>query len=340
MLYKIQSIIDSGSFANVYLLKCLPKNVINNNDDDDNNNDNNDSGCGGGVNIVENDKLNISDPQDNLNKFLKLDIENHTIKNTPTDKIILKHGTIPYVEKEFLYSLQTSCPDFIVHFLGHISHGIFTNEISLLFEYADCNLQYYFDEKILRTFKHNNIEYKNFLKNCKIFFDNVLEFLNDNNYVYGDWKLENILVFYRQTHSNSINNTKLKLTDFGSLMKMNEKITNLKNLNIMYSSPMLSNLHDEITPNHFDDIKSVCWLFWTLNNKKLPWEYLNLNYQNDVELEKILLEIDKMKLNLFKNYFFNVSECVYWPNYNTNDLVKVNENTKKIEFLNFNLLNN
>ncbi|CAF0838835.1 unnamed protein product [Brachionus calyciflorus] len=230
--------------------------------------DNNES-----LNIVENDKLNISVPQENLNKFLKLNVENHTTK--------------------------------IVNFLGHISHGIFTNEISLLFEYADCNLQYYFDEKNLHTFKHDNIEYKNFLKNCQTFFDNVLDFLNDNNYVYGDWKLENILVFYSQTSSNNIN-TKLKLTDFGSLMKMNEKITNLKNLNIMYSSPMLSNLHDEITPSHFDDIKSVCWLFWTLNGKKLPWESLNLNYKKDVELEKILIEIDIMKLNLFNNYFFNV----------------------------------
>lgn len=272
----IKKFLNSGSCAKIYLAEETPSN--------DNNN------------VIEKISSKI---EKNINKTIYFNFykENSFLPGT---QIIIKSGQIPEEEIKFLKNVQDV--NFFIKILGELNFGIFNDEKAICLEYVEFDLNLYYNKNI----KNNNDKnYKQtFLEKISYFFINVLDYFKKNNQIYGDWKFENILV---DTNEN------FKLTDFGSIMKNNKKIQNLKNINILYSSPYISQRLTEIIPNFADDYKSVSYIFWNLNGNELPWSYVysqNVFCEND--LIKKIYEIDKMKLDFF-DFFLDTSDCIYWP---------------------------
>jgi serine/threonine protein kinase len=108
----------------------------------------------------------------------------------------------------------------------------------------------------------------------KKFFENVLEFLSKLNIVYCDWKPSNILDF---------GNNHFKLTDFGSCLQKNHRVTHPNNIKPLYCSPYFMNLYDgmQITPKTRDDVIGIAYVYLWLKNVILPWAYYEPKKENN-----------------------------------------------------------
>lgn len=271
--YKIIKIIGTGSNAKVYSIKLCEENKS-------------DSG-------VANKVMNVYDHR----------------RLEPTDKIslILKKGTMDKAEIDFLKfffkpeneSLRLESINFINHMIAEaiFDQGIFESDTGLIFEEANCDLNKMFEDC-------NSLLDVAILKRLAIFFNKVLIFFEKIKIVYGDWKLENILVFYKEREM-----PRFKLTDFGSIMKVDEQILNENKINFQYKSP---NFYSKrFTPTIYDDFKSVCYIFWTLNGLQLPWEFCSSNcYEEDLK-DVILHTQFKKYLNQLNG--LDISKCKFWP---------------------------
>jgi serine/threonine protein kinase len=157
-----------------------------------------------------------------------------------------------------------------------------------------------------------------------VFFKNIFIFLINQGIVYTDWKFDNILLFFTENPNKQLFNNieHVKLTDFGSILKNNVKIKNVNNINPFFSSPFLNKVFDFITPTHFDDFKSVCYMLFCLNAKKLPWSLINISKKLDRKdffctLQSSFYDITFQKLNP-DIYFLDTSDCLYWPSQEEN----------------------
>lgn len=205
-------------------------------------------------------------------------------------------------------ALQKKVNSFIVELIGTIDYGI-TNR-GIILELAQCNFNDMYFEKTGSLITHDQFgghaAYIKFLKHMETFFINVLEFLKASSLVYCDWKFDNILCF----HINPKDDPQIKLSDFGSVLSANIATVNPHNINQLYCSPNLASCQKYITPQYSDDYKSVSFLFYKLNGKRLPWEIeYNVQVAGDVTgvlaLTTLLKVMDLTKLK-FKG-------LPYWP---------------------------
>lgn len=224
-------------------------------------------------------------------------------------QVVLKHGYIPLIELEFLRSINynDTIKNLIAIHICEIKNGIHETDIGLVFEKAICDMNVIIE-------RNNKIIDKNFLIKCEMFFNEILFYFKKKNIVYGDWKFENILIYSEidDILNLNFNNITIKLTDFGSIMKCGEKTENKKNVNIYYGSPFLSHIYDYIQPKFCDDYKSVCYLFYELNLKKLPWKCISSKFISNENFEEKILLITSMKYDLI-NYDLDLKNLTYWP---------------------------
>ena len=102
-----------------------------------------------------------------------------------------------------------------------------------------------------------------------------------------DWKPDNIL----------IQNDKLKLTDFGSCLRLNEEVDNPENINVIWSSPnMMPFMNKKIKPTRQDDMISICYMCLWLMNINLPWKYIRPECTCKKDLELVYLIIWQLKV--------------------------------------------
>lgn len=242
-----------------------------------------------------------------------------------------------FTEIQFLKkALDDKKNAFIVKILGDLfdSSEIFRRENGYCMERAMFSLDSFLFESNYRVKQSfisngNQDEYRNFLKRCERFFTNCLDYLKQKRIVYCDWKFENILCFATpttttlglastsssQTPKQILNNLHLKLADFGSIQSFNTPIKNPQNINIVFTSPNLSPVLNEICPIYKDDCKSVCYMFFILNNEKLPWLHDNISVEFNKFYTKHVLcsKINIDKLNFRKNINLLNADYNYWP---------------------------
>ena len=96
------------------------------------------------------------------------------------------------------------------------------------------------------------------------------------------------------------------------MLSVNIPTVNPHNINQLYCSPNLATCHNHITPQYSDDYKSVSFLFYKLNGKKLPWEIeYNVQMGNTNDIASVIAFTTMLKvLNLTRLKFKNLP---YWP---------------------------
>ena len=119
------------------------------------------------------------------------------------------------------------------------------------------------------------------LKALKFCIDGALGFLRDIGVVYGDWKPDNFIAFLGKK-------VIFKLSDFGSVTKVNVSIPNPKVVNQIFGAPNFSPAIETLKPKYEDDYKAVSYLWCTLNGVELPW--LNTIIQHAETVDEFLVD--------------------------------------------------
>jgi len=222
-------------------------------------------------------------------------------------------------EYEILKIAGEKVQNFIINLIGYKIEPLNNSklECALLLESAtsDASKFLFVDEttfELKKEFISEPSDYRNLIHKFEIFIENCLLFLHSINYVYCDWKFENILV---KLIGDGFS---LKLADFGSAQKTNVKIPNPHNINAFFGSPNLSPINDFIQPLDIDDYKSVSYLMYTLCGGKLPWALRLRDIKNcpDYIVTSAYYEILFMK-RAIELYNLDVENLVYWPNSKT-----------------------
>lgn len=206
-------------------------------------------------------------------------------------------GTVEYKEIKFLSDalLKPGVNNFIVTIIGSINNT-FGNDCAVVLERGLMDVQQFLD-------KEQSTPKLPVLERFAKFFIAVLTFLETEKIVYCDWKFENILVFDEKMESPSA----LKLCDFGAIQNDGVKVLNPQNCNPLFSSPYLTTCQTTITPSCRDDWISVCYLFYKLNGKILPWEHL----QNIPNKDFIFTTVLYQKTS--PAYKLDFENTIYWP---------------------------
>ena len=251
---------------------------------------------------------NLYFPVNNIYSNLINSSEEYILKNIPENEYKFIKA-----EVEFLKLAKKKNFNLIVQLIADYDNGLKlmiilencnTSLLDFLFEFKE-NI-YFIKKKHLDDLKN----YKTFLKNIINFFKKILIFFEQEEYVYCDWKFDNILVSYKV--SNNIDDLEFKLTDFETVHKNMIEIKNENNINVIYSSPFLNKLMDTIQPSYFDDLKSVNYLLYALNDKQLPWTSIKpYNLKKEV-IQESIFEITRLKLST-DIYYLNTEKLIYWP---------------------------
>ena len=238
----------------------------------------------------------------------KINNKNVTLDNSRENSGFLKYiKPINYHEIDILKQAGQINQHIIVNMIGlKIEERI--NMGTLLLECAPYDMfQFFFKDGVLcipKTCKSHEYVARQF----EYFLTECLNFLHTRNYVYCDWKFDNILVFLNGA------DPVFKLTDFGSCQIQNVKIKNPYNINIMYSSPNLNPIDDNIKPTYKDDYKSISYLLYVFCGGDLPWSFKidNLANQPEFMIKYMIFEIlfIKRAIEIYKPPTHNL---VYWP---------------------------
>lgn len=227
-------------------------------------------------------------------------------------EFILKYGSkklnglVEYKEIKFLTSalFEHEVTHFIVKLVGTIENT-FANDCGIIMEMAKSDAQSFLDDH-----RAKSLDCVYLLRRFEQFFFKVLSFLESSGVVYCDWKFENILIFDDTLETLDA----IKLCDFGAIQRDGVKILNPQNYNPFFSSPFLDG--ESITPRFRDDWISVCYLFYKLNEKDLPWETLSVQQICPAQDTKAILETVRF-LKVFKLTQLDLkSNIKYWPKNN------------------------
>lgn len=234
-------------------------------------------------------------------------------------KLVVKLDEISITEYNFMekYCVLDN-NDFLVMLLANVS-SIDSYHNGMVIEKAQMDSKTFLSKIEKELDFHLKLQ---LIELFSLFFEQVLNFLENENLVYGDWKFDNILCFFEIDVDDKTNNyliyllknrnIKIKLTDFGSIMKNNSTIENKNNINIIYGSSSFSNIFKTIYPTFKDDWISVCYMMYEIvEGKQLPWSMMCSDIDNINEIDDIKIEIDNLKTNPL--IFLKVNEQL-WPN--------------------------
>jgi serine/threonine protein kinase len=207
--------------------------------------------------------------------------------------------------------------EFIVRLAAEIDMGI--SGVGLVLELAHCDFRdMYFSSNVdkelvlLPRDKFGGAaNVLTFLKTLERFFTQVADYLRKQSLVYCDWKFENILCF----HTTPVAvNYHFKLTDFGAALAANVSVTNPNNTNPMFASPSFARANPTIRPTFSDDYKSISYMFYKLNYKRLPWEInYNVSKLDEAMLNSIIAHTGFLKTWLPTQLNIYDASLTYWP---------------------------
>lgn len=228
------------------------------------------------------------------------------IKGLPQDKIVAKMGKLELLEIELLKKITHLNLQSMIELVGY-QDDFFTNTFNfLIFPKAMCDLQ---DADNMIDFTPSN--YKKFEKWCI----DVLGDLAKLNYAYLDWKPSNILIF------ENGNDLVFKLADFGSVQELDKKTKNKCNINILFSSPFVSQCYDEIVPSVLDDEIGLVYIYiWLKKNTLLPWIFLT---PTDFDKGTLELNFFVLQLKTKKNLHYINTQDLEMPEWMEKTLEKV-----------------